>query len=84
VCTRRVKRLGHTHPDGADPLRRRDPAGDSLGRHGRADGEKGVGELAGPPLDLDVRRPARPGLELMEREAVKGMHDAADLEPVRG
>ena len=69
--------------DDPDPLGHGDAAPDRLRCHRAADGEEDIGAAAEVALDADIRRAPGPGLELMEREAVEGVHDMRRPGPLR-
>ena len=68
------------HPDAVGC---RDPPAHGLGRHRPAHGKEDVGEAAEVALYADVRRPARPRLELVKREAMEGVDHPGDAGPRR-
>ena len=68
--------------DDPDPFGHRDAPPYRLGRDRTADGQEDVRTPAQVALDADIGRAAGPGLELMEGEAMKGVHDMRRTGPL--
>ena len=74
----------HRDADGADPLGRDQLSPDGFGGDRVAHAQAHVGDPAQPPLDRYVGPAPGCRLELVEREAVEGVHDPRNPGPVRG
>jgi hypothetical protein len=75
----RPRRGIHGHPDGPDPIGGDQAAADGLDRHAGPDAKRNIGDAAQPALDRDVGAATAAGLELVEREAMVGVHDPRHL-----